>query len=173
MIEKELFFQYNINYLHLFDITVNNNSDIINIINDLIEYKQGNWKNNKRKDFIKFIFNDIPSNFIDLFNIFIRDNIIPLKLKIKIIDNNSNFIKLQIKANLLNIIQNIISKIINIKIICTISNINNISSIVSIKYIIKSFLPTNFISPINNYIENKINNNYIFKFDNFLKNYSH
>ncbi len=46
-IEKELIFEYNLNYSYLFDITTNNNFDFVSIIDDLKEYKQGKWNNNK------------------------------------------------------------------------------------------------------------------------------
>ena len=63
MIEKELKFHYNQNFKHLFDITTNNNQEILKIIDDLREYKQGVWNKNKRKDIIVFTFSDIPQEF--------------------------------------------------------------------------------------------------------------
>lgn len=170
MIEKELIFEYNLNYLYLFNITTNNNTDFVNIIEDLKEYKQGIWKNNKRKDIIQFIFNDIPSEFLSITSMIIKNNIIPLKLKLKIIENNSDIIIIKLRANLLNKIMNIITKIINVKIFVSIININNTHSKIIVKYIIKSILPKEIIDKINNYIELKLNNNYILKSDNYLKN---
>ena len=101
-VEKELIFQYDLNYLYLFDITTNNNHDFVSIIDDLKEYRQGQWKNNKRKDIIQFIFNDIPSEFLSITSMIIKNNIIPLKLKLKVIENNSEQIIIKLRANLLN-----------------------------------------------------------------------
>jgi len=170
MIEKELFFEYNLNYQYLFDITANNNYDFVSIIDDLKEYRQGLWKNNKRKDIIQFILNDIPTEFLSITSMIIKNNIIPIKIKLKIIENNSQQITIKVCCNLLNKLMNIITKIINIKLFITIININNIKSKVIVKYVIKSILPHDIIDKINNYIESKINNNYIIKSDTYLKN---
>jgi antitoxin component of RelBE/YafQ-DinJ toxin-antitoxin module len=170
MIEKELFFHYKINYKYLFDITTDNNSEIIKIIDDLKDYKQGIWKGNKRKDLIEFTVHDIPEAFKLLASAIIVDNNLPLKIKFKLIENNDKTIKMKIKANLLNKMANLILKFINLKIIATIDNIDNYSSNVKIKYIIKTILPSSIVELINTYIENKLNNNFIKKIDNYLKN---
>lgn len=170
MIEKELFFHYKINYKYLFDITTDNNSEIIKIIDDLKDYKQGIWKGNKRKDLIEFAVHDIPEAFKLLASTIIVNNILPLKIKFKLIENNDKTIKMKIKANLLNKMANLILKFINLKIIATIDNIDNYSSNVKIKYIIKTILPSSIVELINTYIENKLNNNFIKKIDNYLKN---
>lgn len=170
MIEKELFFHYKINYKYLFDITTDNNSEIIKIIDDLKDYKQGVWKGNKRKDLIEFAVHDIPEAFKLLASTIIVNNILPLKIKFKLIENNDKTIKMKIKANLLNKMANLILKFINLKIIATIDNIDNYSSNVKIKYIIKTILPSSIVELINTYIENKLNNNFIKKIDNYLKN---
>ena len=140
------------------------------IFDDLKEYRQGQWKNNKRKDIIQFIFNDIPSEFLSITSMIIKNNIIPLKLKLKVIENNSEQIIIKLRANLLNKLINIITKIINIKLFVTIININNNQTKVIVKYIIKSILPNDIIDKINNYIETKLNNHYIIKSDTYLKN---
>ena len=170
MIEKELFFHYKINYKYLFDITTDNNSEIIKIIDDLKDYKQGIWKGNKRKDLIEFTVHDIPEAFKLLASAIIVNNNLPLKIKFKLIENNDKTIKMKIKANLLNKMANLILKFINLKIIATIDNIDNYSSNVKIKYIIKTILPSSIVELINTYIENKLNNNFIKKIDNYLKN---
>lgn len=170
MIEKELLFQYNQNYKHLFDITTNNNSEIIKIIDDLKEYKQGIWKGNKRKDFIEFTVNDIPETFKTLASTIITNNVIPIKIKFKLIENNDKIIQLKIKANLINKIANLILKFINLKIIIIIEKVTETSSIVKLKYIIKTILPSSIVEIIDKYIEQKINSNFITKIDNYLKN---
>lgn len=169
MIEKELLFNYNNNYRYIFDITTNNNEEILKILDDLKEYKQGVWKNNKRKDFIEFKINDIPDILKTITSSIIVDNNLPLKLKIKLIEDSENKIIMKIKANLINKVANLLLKILNLKVITTIENNNNISSKVKIKYIIKSILPSSIIDIIDKYIETKLNNNFIAKIDKYLK----
>ena len=169
MIEKELRFHYNQNFKYIFDITVNNNSEILKIIDDLREYKQGDWNNNKRKDIIQFTFNDIPDDFKIITDLIIVDNVIPLKVKIELIENNDKKIIMKIKSNLINKLANLIYKLINIKFYITIEDDGDgISTDVKIRYIIKSFLPKSFIAKIDNYINDKLNNRFIAKFDNYL-----
>lgn len=170
MIEKELLFNYNLNYKYLFDITTNNNAEILKIIDELNDYKQGVWKGNKRKDLIDFKINDIPELFKSFTSGLISDNVIPLKIKIKLLKNDNESIMIKIKANLVNRIANLIFKLINLKIFATIEKINDNSSNVKIKYIIKSILPSSIMEMIDKYIERKLNNNFIRKFDNYLKN---
>ena len=161
MIEKELIFDYDINYKYLFDITTNNNYEILQIINDLKEYRQGIWKENKRKDIIHFIYKDAPIEII-------KDGNIPLKLKIKLIENNENEIIIQVKVRLLNKLMNIINKIINAKCYFKLININNNKSKVIVQYQIKTLLPKDINDKIENYIDLKINNNFIKKIDSYL-----
>lgn len=173
MIEKELLFHYNHNYKYLYEITTNDNKEILNIIDELVDYKQGVWKNNKRKDFIEFKINDIPPALQSFASAIIKDNIIPLKIKIRLIENNDKQISIKIKASMINKLANLIFKFINLKIIATIENDENDinkSSNVSIKYIIKSILPSSIIEIIDTFVDKKINNNFIKKFDNYLKN---
>jgi hypothetical protein len=170
MIEKELLFNYNLNYKYLFDITTNNNVEILKIIDELNDYNQGVWKGNKRKDLIDFKINDIPELFKSFTSGLISDNVIPLKIKIKLLKNDDESIIIKIKANLVNRIANLIFKLINLKIFATIEKINDNSSNVKIKYIIKSILPSSIMEMIDKYIEQKLNNNFIRKFDNYLKN---
>ncbi len=160
MIEKELFFKYNINYKYLFDITINNNSEILKIIDELKDYIQGYWKNDKRKDIIQFKIKDAP---LEIF----KDGNVPLKLKIKMINNNDYLIKYEIKIRLLNRLLNIISKIINTKFYFELININFKSTQITVKYQIKTLLPDEINNKIEIFIENKLNK-FIKKIDNYL-----
>jgi hypothetical protein len=169
MIEKELIFEYKLNYLFLFHITIDNNSQILSIFEDLRDYKQGNWKNNKRKDIIQFYLNDIPDDLLTLISIFIKNNVVPLKIKIKILENNDSNIKLKVKVNLLNKLLNVITKIINFTLYCDIIKIDDNNTKVIIKYVIKSILSQELIQNIDNYIDTKLNNKFISRFDNYLK----
>ena len=172
MIDKELYFHYNKNYRHLFDITTNNNQEILKIIDDLKEYKQGTWNKDKRKDIIQFIFSDIPQDFKMITDMIIKDNIIPLKLKIRLLEDNDKRIVMKIKSNLINKISNLIYKLINIKFYVTLNNSNNdgTSTDVKVRYVIKSLLPESFITKIDNYIDGKLNDRFIKKIDNYLSN---
>lgn len=169
MIEKELKFHYNKNFRFIFDVTTNNNQEILKIIDDLREYKQGEWNKNKRKDIIIFTFNDIPQEFKMITDMIIVDNIIPLKLKIKLLENTDKKIVMKVKSNLINKISKLIYKLINVKFIVTIEDVGDgISTNVSIKYVIKSLLPESFINKIDNYIDRKMNERFIQKIDNYL-----
>ena len=169
MIEKELKFHYNQNFRFIFDITTNNNQEILKIIDDLREYKQGVWNKNKRKDIIVFTFSDIPQEFKMITDMIIVDNIIPLKLKIKLLENTDRKIVMKVKSNLINKISKLIYKLINVKFIVTIEDGGDgISTNVNIKYIIKSLLPESFINKIDNYIDRKMNERFIEKIDNYL-----
>ena len=172
MIDKELYFHYNQNYRHLFDITTNNNQEILKIIDDLKEYKQGTWNKDKRKDIIQFVFSDIPQDFKMITDMIIKDNIIPLKLKIRLLEDNDKRIVMKIKSNLINKISNLIYKLINIKFYVTLNNSNNdgTSTDVKVRYVIKSLLPESFITKIDNYIDGKLNDRFIKKIDNYLSN---
>lgn len=169
MIEKELNFHYNQNFKFIFDITTNNNQEVLKMIDDLREYKQGVWNKNKRKDIIVFTFSDIPPDFKMITDMIIADNIIPLKLKIKLLVNDENRIVMKVKSNLINKIANLIYKLINIKFFITIENTGNgTSTDVKIRYVINSLLPESFITKIDNYIDGKLNDRFIKKIDNYL-----
>lgn len=169
MIEKELNFHYNKNFRFIFDITTNNNQEVLKMIDDLREYKQGVWNKNKRKDIIIFTFSDIPSEFKMITDMIIVDNIIPLKLKIKLIENNDKRIVMKIKSNLINKIANLIYKLINIKFVITIEDCKDgLSTNVRIRYVIKSLLPESFIAKIDNYIDGKLNDRFIEKINKYL-----
>ena len=99
----------------------------------------------------------------------IVDNIIPLKLKIKLLENTDRKIVMKVKSNLINKISKLIYKLINVKFIVTIEDGGDgISTNVNIKYIIKSLLPESFINKIDNYIDRKMNERFIEKIDNYL-----
>jgi hypothetical protein len=164
MIEKQLIFDYNLDYNYLYNITVNDNRNIINIIEEIIDYKQGVWNDNKRKDILKLKFDDIPLN--------ITSNIITIKFKIKLLEQTPDNYKLQLKIKNTNKIINVISKIINIKMFCNIIKTNENQTRVVINYTIKSILPDDLIIIVNNYLENKLKNNFIKKIDNYLKDLS-
>jgi len=169
MIEKELIFHYNKNFRYIFDITTNNNQEILKIIDDLREYKQGIWNKNKRKDIIIFTFSDIPQEFKTITDMIIQDNIIPLKLKIKLLEDNDKRIVMKVKSNLINNkLANLVFKLINIKFFVTIEDSDGVSTNVKIRYVIKSLLPESLVAKVDSYIDRKMNDRFIQKIDNYL-----
>lgn len=169
MIEKELTFHYDKNFRYIFDITTNNNQEILKIIDDLREYKQGIWNKNKRKDIIIFTFSDIPSEFKTITDMIIQDNIIPLKLKIKLLEDNDKRILMKVKSNLINNkLANLVFKLINIKFFVTIEDSDGVSTNVKIRYVIKSLLPESLVAKVDSYIDRKMNDRFIQKIDNYL-----
>lgn len=169
MIEKELTFHYDKNFRYIFDITTNNNQEILKIIDDLREYKQGIWNKNKRKDIIIFTFSDIPQEFKTITDMIIQDNIIPLKLKIKLLEDNNKKIVMKVKSNLINNkLANLVFKLINIKFFVTIEDSDGISTNVKIRYVIKSLLPESLVAKVDSYIDRKMNDRFIQKIDNYL-----
>ena len=169
MIEKELIFHYNKNFRYIFDITTNNNQEILKIIDDLREYKQGIWNKNKRKDIIIFTFSDIPQEFKTITDMIIQDNIIPLKLKIKLLEDNDKRIVMKVKSNLINNkLANLVFKLINTKFFVTIEDSDGVSTNVKIRYVIKSLLPESLVAKVDSYIDRKMNDRFIQKIDNYL-----
>ncbi len=169
MIEKELTFHYNKNFRFIFDVTTNNNTEVLQMIDDLRSYKQGVWNKNKRKDIIVFTFSDIPSEFKTITDMIIQDNIIPLKLKIKLLEDNDKRIVMKVKSNLINNkLANLVFKLINIKFFVTIEDFDGVSTNVKIRYVIKSFLPESLIAKVDSYIDRKMNDRFIQKIDNYL-----
>lgn len=169
MIEKELTFHYDKNFRYIFDITTNNNQEILKIIDDLREYKQGIWNKNKRKDIIIFTFSDIPSEFKTITDMIIVDNIIPLKLKIKLLEDNDKRILMKVKSNLINNkLANLVFKLINIKFFVNIEDSDGVSTNVKIRYVIKSLLPESLVAKVDSYIDRKMNDRFIQKIDNYL-----
>lgn len=171
MIQKNLFFHYNLNFNHIFDLTINNNQQFINVIPEIFFYKKGIWNNNYRTDILKIDIADIPFDlryFIDT----IRDpqGFINLKLKIKIIEKNDNKIIIKTKLKLNGFFGKLIHNAINIYAIFELININNINTNINVIYIIKSILPNNLNDKINFHIHNKLENYFIKKIDNFFNN---
>lgn len=168
MISKDLIFEYdNIDIWQLYNKTVENNNEMIKIIPEIVEYKQGTWKNEKRKDKLICKLLNIPENLRTIIRqIFLNKNDeIGCKLKIeKKVSADKTIIRLKIKMKLKNMLSNLILKIFKFRVYIDIKR-EELKTIANVRYEINSLL----INEINEYIENKLNNYFISKIDNFVK----
>ncbi len=169
MISKDLIFEYdNIDMWHLYNKTVEDNNEMIKIIPEIVEYKKGTWKNEKRKDKLVCRFLNIPENLISIIRqMFLNKNDeIGCKLKIekKVSDDNTK-IRLKLKMKLKNMLSNLILKIFKFRVYIDIKK-EDLKTVANVRYEINSLL----MNEINEYIENKLNNYFISKIDNYVKN---
>ena len=173
MIEKELVFNYNLNFKDIYNLAVENNDEFIKIIPEIILYDKGVWMKDDiyRKDKLLINIADIPYDLRGVIDM-IRDKkgLIGLKIKIKKILNIDKEIHLRIKLKLNGFLGKIIEKFLKI-----ISNINIIykedfETEVKVRYQIKSMFPNDLNDKIDNHIQNKLNNYYIKKIDNYFNN---
>ena len=173
MIEKELVFNYNLNFKDIYNLAVENNDEFIKIIPEIILYDKGVWMKDDiyRKDKLLINIADIPYDLRSVIDM-IRNKkgLIGLKIKIKKILNTDKEIYLRIKLKLNGFLGKIIEKFLKI-----ISNINIIykedfETEVKVRYQIKSMFPNDLNDKIDNHIQNKLNNYYIKKIDNYFNN---
>jgi hypothetical protein len=173
MIEKELVFNYNLNFKNIYNLAVENNDEFIKIIPEIVVYDKGVWMNDDiyRKDKLLINIADIPYDLRSVIDM-IRNKkgLIGLKIKIKKILNTDKEIYLRIKLKLNGFLGRIIEKFLKI-----ISNINIIykedfETEVKVRYQIKSMFPNDLNDKIDNHIQNKLNNYYIKKIDNYFNN---
>jgi hypothetical protein len=173
MIEKELVFNYNLNFKDIYNLAVENNDEFIKVIPEIVLYDKGVWMKDDiyRKDKLLINIADIPYDLRGVIDM-IRDKkgLIGLKIKIKKILNTDKDIHLRIKLKLNGFLGRIIEKFLKI-----ISNINIIykedfKTEVKVRYQIKSMFPNDLNDKIDNHIQNKLNNYYIKKIDNYFNN---
>lgn len=173
MIEKELVFNYNLNFKDIYNLAVENNDEFIKIIPEIILYDKGVWMKDDiyRKDKLLINIADIPYDLRSVIDM-IRNKkgLIGLKIKIKKILDTDKEIYLRIKLKLNGFLGRIIEKFLKI-----ISNINIIykedfETEVKVRYQIKSMFPNDLNDKIDNHIQNKLNNYYIKKIDNYFNN---
>jgi hypothetical protein len=169
MINNKLFFKYNLNYLNIVDLALDNNDKFIEIIPEIVFYEKGIWNNNKRKDYIKINITDIPKDINSIINLIKdKDGLISFKIKIKKeIIHNDFIIKLKIKFNS-TFVGNLINKTITLKSKLILSNINDTKTEINVNYTINSLFFDNLNNKINQHIQNKLENYYIKKIDNYF-----
>jgi hypothetical protein len=173
MIEKELTFNYNLNFNNIYNLAVENNDEFIKVIPEIVLYEKGIWMNDDiyRKDKLWINIADIPYDLRGVIDM-IRDKkgFIGLKIKIKKILNNDKEIHLRIKTKLNGFLGKIIEKFL--KIICNINIIykEDFKTEVKVHYKIKSMFPNDLNDKINNHIQNKLTTYYIKKIDYYFNN---
>jgi hypothetical protein len=170
MINNNLFFKYDLNYLEIIDLALDNNDKFIEVIPEIVFYEKGIWNNNKRKDKIKINITDIPSdisNIIDMIKD--KDGLIGIKIKIlKEITNDNFIIKTKIKLNC-GIIGSLINKTITLKSKLVFSNINDKKTEIDVNYTINSIFFDNLLNNrINQHVQHKLESYYIKNIDKYF-----
>lgn len=169
MINKELLFKYNINFHNIYDLALENNKEFIKVIPEIVDYNKGNWKNNKRNDFIKINISDIPFDLRSIIDL-MRDpkGLIEIKVKIKkeIIDDKI-IIKTKLKLN--GFIGSLINNAVNLRANFIINNQENIKTNIKVNYEINSiFMNQEMSDKISSHIQFKLENYYIKTIDKYF-----
>ena len=84
MVERTLELNYNLPIDYIFTIIAEDNKEIIEKLTDIFDYRQGKWNKNKRKDVVGLTLTDIPEELKTIASLFINNNQIYIKQKIKI-----------------------------------------------------------------------------------------
>jgi len=169
MLEKELQFVYKLKLDDIYNRAVEDNSELISVIPEIIGYEQGKWLNGLRKDVMIYRMTDIPDGLKHTIKMFIDDsNEIRFKLKIEKRIDMDGIIRLKIKVKLYNLISRIIMKIIKTRVMVEMMKYNDGCKI-TVKYQINSLLNKSINDKLYEYIENKLNTYFIKKIDNYIK----
>jgi hypothetical protein len=178
MIDKELLFNYDMEMNKIYNITMEDNDSFIDNIEEIKEYKNGEWKNNKRKDNLLFDIKEIPSELNGIQELIgikemigMKGTIVPLKIKHLLKKRDNDEINLKTKIKLRTFLGNTILKIVKIRAYIIMKYKDKNKTEVKVKYTIKNLLPKKISDKINNLIIDKIENNFVIKIDNYLKNY--
>lgn len=161
MIEKELSFNFNLNIDKIFELCINENSEMVKRVPEVIEYKQGDWKENIKKNVVKIKLTNIPSEIPTKYlNLVLNDDkTVYGKIKINLIERNENFINLKFTlkpvSKILSQINNIL-KLSRIKATINIRQCENIAKI-DAKYKITVINIMDNIDIIEKYIETNLN----------------
>ena len=174
MIEKTIIETFKLNINEIFKLCIDDNDDMIKWIKEVVDYKQGQWINNIKKDVITIKLIDIPKEIPEkIVNMVVNeDGTIVNKIKITLIERTEKNIKLKIKvkpiANIFFKINNLL-KLSSTKAYITITQTDEIA-IINTKYKIKVFFITNeYNDIIENYMETTLNTLFINNMINYLK----
>jgi hypothetical protein len=172
MINKELFFKYNLNFTNIYNLIVEDNEDFIKIVPEIVFYEKGIWNNNKRIDYININISDIPYELRTIIDM-MRDKkgFIGIKIKIKK-EFIQNKIIIKAKFKLIGLISKIVNNAIKFLINIIFINIDDFNTEIKINYSINSIFFNEFNEKINNHIQHKLENYYIKKIDNHFINIS-
>lgn len=172
MISKELFFLYDMNFMDIYDLTLENNDGFIKIIPEIVFYQKGIWKDNKRIDIININITDIPdelSNIISLMKD--KNGFIKIKIKIyKFINDDKIIIKTKLKLQ--GIIGTLINNAVKVNLHFLINNQEILKTDITVNYDIKSIFPHELDEKIINHVQHKLENYYIKIIDEYFTNLS-
>lgn len=169
MTERIIELEYNHQIDKLFHIITNENKGVISEYQDITNYKQGEWINNKRKDLMDIQMNDIPEELVSLIKLFISDNnIVSMKSKNILLERTDKKIVLKIKIKLINKLSNIILKLFKYKVRVIYESVDINKTKIKIIYKIKSLISKKITMILDNYIENTLKPKYLKIFNDYL-----
>lgn len=168
MTERIIELNYDFPIDYIFNLTTNNNEAIITKYEDIKSYTQGEWKNNKRKDLIELELKEIPEELISLIKLFISDNKIVTKTKLKLLEQSEKKIIVKIQIKLINRLSNLILKLFKYKIKVIYENIETNKTNLKVIYKIKSLISSNLTKLIDDYIETKIKEPYLKIYNDYI-----
>jgi len=169
MLERELIFNYKISLLKVYDKGVEDNSELVKIIPEIVGYEQWRWDSGKRKDWMVYKMTYIPENLRKTIEMFLnKDGEIRFRIKIEKRVDMDGVIRLKVKVKLYNFLSKIIMKIIRTRVFIEMIAEDDGCKIV-VKYQINSLLSKTINDKLYEYIETKLSNYFIKKIDNYIK----
>ena len=169
MIERTLEYNYDLDIDYIFDIIADNNSEIVEKLTDIFDYKQGKWLDNKRKDLVGLTLTDIPSQVETIASLFVTNNQVYIKEKIRINERTANKILVNVKIKIVNTVVNLIFKLFKYKINIILESNNPNNTNVKIIYKFKSLLSSSLTNILDNYIEENLKTKYMKIIDDYLQ----
>lgn len=168
MTEKIIELNYDFPIDYIYNITTNNNEEIITKYEDITSYTQGEWKNNKRKDLIELKLKDTPEEIKSILKLFISNDKILTKTKIKLLEQTEKKIIMKIQIKLINKLSNLILKLFKYKIRVIYETTESNKTNLKIIYKIKSLISSNLTKLIDDYIETTIKEPYLKIYNDYI-----
>lgn len=168
MTEKIIELNYDFPIDYIYNITTNNNEEIIPKYEDITSYTQGEWKNNKRKDLIELKLKDTPEEIKSILKLFISNDKILTKTKIKLLEQTEKKIIMKIQIKLINKLSNLILKLFKYKIRVIYETTESNKTNLKIIYKIKSLISSNLTKLIDDYIETTIKEPYLKIYNDYI-----
>ena len=169
MVERTLELNYNLPIDYIFTIIAEDNKEIIEKLTDIFDYRQGKWNKNKRKDVVGLTLTDIPEELKTIASLFINNNQIYIKQKIKINERTEKKIIVNVKIKLINKLMNLMFKLFKYKLCIIVESDEMNNTNIKIIYKIKSLLSSTLTNLLDTYIEEKLKPKYINIIDEYLK----
>jgi len=168
MTERIIELNYDFPIDYIYNITTNTNEEIIAKYEDITSYTQGEWNNNKRKDLIELKLRETPEEIKSILNLFISNETILTKTKIKLLEKTEKKIILKIQLKLINRLSNLILKLFKYKIKVFFESKEPNKTNLKIIYKIKSLISSNLTKLIDDYIENTIKEPYLKIYNDYI-----